>query len=108
MAEVYKGAGTQMARMAGNHAIMDEAAEKLCVAASARAARHRDTGEYSGNFKTARSKSPKGRGVTDRVVYNDHAAALPIEYGHFTEKRDGSTGVWVPGQFNLLGALYGQ
>lgn len=106
MATVYKGTGTKIARMAGRDAVMDEAAEKIRARAAANAAAHRDTGAYSGNFKVKRVKSKAG-GVTDRMVYNDHSAALAIEYGHFAKTRSGEIGEFVPGQFNLTRAVYG-
>lgn len=107
MAKVYKGTGTKIARMAGNHVVMDEAAEKIRARAAENAAAHRDTGEYSGNFKTKRVKSKAG-GVNDRMVYNDHPAAVAIEYGHFAKNAAGELGEFVPGQFNLTKAVGGQ
>ncbi|MDK8450990.1 DUF5403 family protein [Corynebacterium mastitidis] len=110
MAEVYKGTGTRIARMAGKHAVMDEAAERVRAAATRRASQDRRTGAYSSNFKTARDKSPKGKGVVDRVVYNDHPAALAIELGHFAMTTDEEgrqkEGKFVPGKFNLLGGIH--
>lgn len=107
MAQVYKGTGTRIAKMVGNSAVMDTAAESIRAKATALAGQHRDTGAYSGNFKVARHRSPAGRGVVDRVVYNDHPAACAIEFGHFAVGADGTPGKWVPGQFNLTRAVMG-
>lgn len=106
MAQVYKGTGTKIAKMVGETTAMDTAAQKVKALAVANAARHRKTGEYSGNFQTGRIRGKKG--VTDREVYNDHPASGAIEFGHFAENRDGSLGKFVPGQFNLIRALKGQ
>lgn len=106
MAKVYKGTGTKIARMAGNHVVMDEAAEKIRARAAANAAAHRDTGAYSGNFKTKRVKARSGS-VTDRMVYNDHPAAYAIEKGHWAKNAAGELGEFVPGQFNLTKAVDG-
>jgi hypothetical protein len=46
-------------------------------------------------------------GRFDREVYTEHPAAVALEFGHFAEKRDGTLGKWVPGQFNLVGAAKG-
>lgn len=102
MAQVYKGIGTKIAREVGKHSVMDATAKKIQAKALANAARHRDTGEYSGNFKT--KAIPGKKGVKDREVYNDHPAAVAIEYGHFVENPDGTLGKFVPGQFNLTRA----
>lgn len=102
MAEVYKGAGTTVAKLASRHPVMDEAAKKIQAKALALAAADRKTGEYSSNFKVARVPSRAGKGVVDRVVYNDHPKALAIELGHFTPK-----GKLVPGKFYLHRASRG-
>lgn len=107
MAKVYKGTGTKIARMAGNHVVMDEAAEKIRARAAANAAAHRDTGAYSGNFKTKRVKAKSGS-VTDRMVYNDHPANYAIEFGHYAKNAAGELGEFVPGQFNLTKAVDGE
>lgn len=106
MATVYRGVGTRMARMVGQHSVMDEAAEKIRARAAANAASHRDTGAYSSNFTVERVTAKVG-GVKDRMVVNDHPAALAIEFGHFTRARDGGVGSFVPGQLNLVRAVMG-
>lgn len=105
MAKVYDGAGKKMAKLAGNHTVMDAAAEKIRARAAANAAAHFETGEYSANFKTKRVKAKEG-GVMDRMVYNDHPAALAIEVGHRARTTRGPAR-WVPGQFNLTRAVKG-
>ena len=102
MAKVYKGAGTTVAKLVGRHPVMDEAAKKIQAKALALASADRKTGEYSGNFKVAKVPSRAGKGVVDRVVYNDHPKALAIELGHFTPK-----GKLVPGKFYLHRASRG-
>ncbi|WP_018297172.1 DUF5403 family protein [Corynebacterium lubricantis] len=105
MAEIYKGVGNIVARMASDSTALDEAAEKIRASAASNASARRDTGEYSGNFKTGKQAAPKG--VTDRIVYNDHPAAAHVEFGHFARGKDGRPGDWVPGQFNLTRAARG-
>lgn len=105
MATVYKGTGTRIARMAGRDAVMDVAAEKVRARAAANAAVHRETGEYSGNFKV-KSVRAKAGGVKDRMVYNDHPAAFAIEFGHVARTTRGPAR-FVPGQFNLTRAVKG-
>ena len=102
MAEVYKGAGTEVAKLVSRHPVMDDAAKKIQAKALALAAADRKTGEYSSNFKVAKVPSRAGKGVVDRVVYNDHPKALAIELGHFTPK-----GKLVPGKFYLHRASRG-
>lgn len=91
-----------IARMAGDHPVMDQAAEKVRAKASALAATDRKTGEYSGNFKTKKVPSRVMGIVQDRLVYNDHPDAVAIELGHFTPN-----GKYVPGKFYLHRATRG-
>lgn len=102
---IDRDAGVRIARMAGDSSVMDTAAAKVLAKARANAARHHRTGEYSDSFKVRRDSRPEGKGVVDRVVYNDHPAARIIEFGHFAECSDGRLGQWVPGQFNLVRAI---
>lgn len=104
MATVYSGTNRQIAIMAGKSSVMDEAAKKVLAKAKANAAQHHRTGQYSDNFDVAAVKARK-TSVRDRVVYNNHNAALIIEFGHFVEKEDGSLGDYIPGQFNLVRAV---
>ena len=103
MAKIYMKTGRQMAQLAAESGILDEAAAAIKTKAEAAAAQHHHTGEYSQNFKigTARGKG----GVTDRYVYNNHPAALAIEYGHFTQKKGGELGKFIPGKFILLRSI---
>ncbi|MGP9760142.1 DUF5403 family protein [Corynebacterium sp. AOP12-C2-36] len=103
MAQVYKGAGTKVAKMCGESSVMDQSAEKIRVKALANAAKHKKTGEYSQSFSTKSATGKKG--VRDRIVQGDHPASAVIEYGHFAEKADGTLGKFVPGQFNLTRAI---
>lgn len=105
MAEVYKGAGTKIAKLPGVQPVLQSAAESIKAKAEANASVHHRTGEYSSAFEV---KSVPGKnGVRDRLVENTHPASAIIEYGHFAEKMDGSLGEWVPGQFNLTRAVNG-
>lgn len=106
MAEVFKGAGTEIAEIVGRHAVMDQAAEKIRAKATANASQHRNTGAFSNNFKVEKVPAKKG-GVQDRMVVNDHRAALDVELGHFAYRADGAPGEWVAGQFNLIRAVRG-
>lgn len=98
MAEVYKWVGVGVARMAGNHQIMDEVAGRLMAAAVRRAAAHRLTGNYLGHLKV--KNVPGKKGVRDRIVEATDVAAYSIEWGHYTQ-----SGTWVPGQHILGGAI---
>lgn len=88
MASVYKKAGIEAARIAGLHPEMDAAAEKVRRSIVAEAARHSDTGAFADSFSVATDLYEK-KGVQDRVVSSDDPAALSIEYGHATPRREG-------------------
>lgn len=103
MAKIYMATGTRIARMASQSTVLDKAAESVRKKAEAIAKRSVRTGKYSGNFTTNIAPAPGG--VIDRYVYNDHPAALFVEFGHFARKADGSEGQWVPGKFPLLRAI---
>ena len=93
-------------RIAGEHAVMDEAAEKVRAKATALAAADRRTGEYSNNFKVAKVPSRIRGVVQDRVVYNDHPHAIAIEIGHEAPTTRGYAR-FVPGKYYLLKATRG-
>ncbi|MHA2787911.1 DUF5403 family protein [Corynebacterium sp. S7] len=95
MADVFDFANAVAAELAQDE--MDRVAEEMRAQAESTAAEHRDSGEFSGNFKVKK----QGK---DRYVYNDHPAAWHIEGGHFARGKDGRPGDWVPGQFNLTRA----
>ena len=105
MAEVYTGAGTKIAKLPGLQPVLPSTAESIKVKAEANAGAHRRTGKYSSAFEV--KSVPGKKGVRDRLVENTHPASAIIEYGHFAEKKDGSLGEWVPGQFNLTRAVNG-
>lgn len=99
MAEVYRSASLQAARIAGEDPAMDAAAQVVLARARAVATQHRLTGAYLTRFGTERTRGK--RGVTDRLVFNDDPGAVSIEFGHTT-----TTGRLVPGQ-HILGKAAG-
>lgn len=80
IAMVYAGTGTAAARIAGRDPEMDHQAERMKAAIEREAAPHRRTGRYSGKVKVRRLRGK--RGVSDRLVFVDHPAAVHIEWGH--------------------------
>ena len=103
VAKVFKGTGTKIAIMAGNSSVMDKFAEEIRARAHAFASERYDTGEYSHNFTVHEVPAKSDPRVKDRMVVNDHPAALAIEYGHFAGAE--LNPVWVAGQFNLTRAV---
>lgn len=101
MAEVYKSTNKRVANLPGVRAEVKKTSTELLADVRAQAATHRRTGEFSGSFKEGPAGGP------DREVYTEHPAAVALELGHFAEKRDGTLGKWVPGQFNLVKAAKG-
>lgn len=104
MAEVYKGAGTRVARMTGNHSVMDAAAGAILARAKAGAAATADTGAYGGSMSVMRT--PGQGGVTDRLVVAADKGAIHIEYGHLETGKTGKM-TWVPGKYILSRAIKG-
>lgn len=103
MAQVFKGVGTRLAKLSPIQPLLDEAADEIKAKAQANAAVRKESGEYSDAFRVRNVRGEKG--VRDRLVENTHPASAIIEYGHFAEKKDGTLGQWVPGQFNLTRAI---
>lgn len=114
MANVYKYANAVAAFLTGESEALDDAAGRIRRSAALSAAKHRNTGAYSGNFHVM-TVSDRTKRVKDRLVYNAHPESMSIELGHFAQKKkekdeetgetkpnDGTPGDWVPGQFNLL------
>lgn len=101
MANVYKYANAVAAFLTGESEALDDAAGRIRRSAALSAAKHRNTGAYSGNFHVM-TVSDRTKRVKDRLVYNAHPEAMSIELGHFAQNGDGTPGDWVPGQFNLL------
>ena len=105
MAQVYKKAALEAARLAGLDPEMDRAAEKVKRAIVAEAGKHtraesdRDTEveHFASSFSVQADYYTPSR-VMDRVVSSDHPAALSIEYGHMTRRAKGRRlRRWVPG-----------
>lgn len=97
MAQVYRIAAIEAARIAGEDAAMDAAAAKVEATVRGLAAAHNVTGNYLSGVGTERT--PGKRGVTDRLVYVDDPAAAHIEFGHLTRRGKDMQGPqeWVEG-----------
>lgn len=74
------------AKMCGESAAMDAAAEDVRAAIRREASRYVDTGSYIDAFKIQKVPGIQGygRNIEDRLVYNDDPAALPQEFGRMT------------------------
>jgi hypothetical protein len=101
MATVKANLNKMVAGLPQVQAKVAEGAAAVLAAASASASTRHRTGEFSSSFRSGKV------GRFDREVYTEHPAAVALEFGHFAEKRDGTLGKWVPGQFNLVGAAKG-
>jgi len=102
MAQVFKGAGTEAARVAGNDPEMDRVADRMADLIRATAAPHRDTGAFGESVEVHNVRGK--RGVRDRLVTVSDPDAEHIEYGHATTGPDGE-GAWVPG-LHIVGRAY--
>lgn len=99
MAQVYKGAGTAVAKLPGVQPLLDKGAREILGRARAQASRHMDTGAY---FRSLQAMAVPGKkGVMDRIVYSDDPAAIPIEFGYV------QGGKYHRGKRFLRNALYG-
>ena len=103
MAEVFKGAGTKIARLPGVQPELDKAAATVLARAKGLAAQRAKSTRYLNSLKSR--PTPGKSGVVDREVYSDDPGAIAIEFGHLATGKKGAT--WVPGQRILLNALYG-
>lgn len=100
-----KKANTVAASLCSKSGVLMPHAEAIAARATANAAAHRETGEYSNNFKVKMEPWKPGAGVRDAFAYNDHPAALAIEFGHFQTSHGRPTGAFVSGQYNLTRAV---
>lgn len=97
MAVVYRWVPRGVARMAGEHPLMDLVAAELAAEwKAASVAIGVDTGAYSGGIHVERRRR---YGVSDRLVVRENspgegADAISIEFGHY----DSRTGRYYPGQ----------
>lgn len=103
MAQVYKGAGTAVAKLPGIQPELDKAASGILARAKARAAAHVDEGNYLASLQVR--SVPGRKGVRDRLVESTHPASVAIEYGHWHDTKKGK--IFVPGQYILKGAIKG-
>ena len=103
MAQIFKNAGTKIARLPGVQPTLDAAAAKILANATALASAHIKTTSYVNSLKVqpARGRS----GVMDRLVIATDPAAVHIEYGHLQRSKTGGT--WVPGQYILTRSIRG-
>ena len=99
MAQVFKGAGTKIAKLPGVQPVLDTAAAGVLARATANASAHVDTGEYLSKLHVQPVRGKKG--VRDRLVVAGHPAAISIEYGHLSRNRS----TFVPGQYILTRAI---
>ncbi len=100
MAQVYKTAGIIGARLAGESAAMDEAADELQRLARAEAAQHADTEHFQNSIESNRTRGKNG--VIDRLVVATDPGAESIEFGHLSE---GKEPVWVAGKHSMRNAM---
>jgi hypothetical protein len=98
VAQVYRIAGIEAARIAGDSAEMDAVADRLVLLAKSAAAEHNDSGTFS---RSIRKRNVRGkRGVRDRVVEATDPLAAIKEFGHVI-RRDGDDIGYVPGQHSM-------
>ncbi|QGJ94142.1 hypothetical protein QEH32_gp10 [Corynebacterium phage EmiRose] len=98
MAQVYKGAGTKIAKLPGVQAALSTASGEVLARAQAAASEHVETGGYLSSLEVI--SVPGKKGVTDRMVVANHPASVAIELGHRTK-----SGKVVPGQHILNKAI---
>ena len=99
---IYADTSIRMARYAGLHPVMDEAAQRVLSRAVVNATTHIDTSAYIRSLYWAPVRGR--RGVMDREVGSTDPGALAIEYGHAAALGRGKEGPrrWVEGQ-HILG-----
>ncbi len=95
MAQVYKSAGIEAARIAGESVVMDSTAASIAAKARSNAQGH---GSLSSRISAERARGK--RGVTDRIVALDHPEAENIEFGHINARN----GEWVKGLWVMRNA----
>ncbi|GAA1051373.1 DUF5403 family protein [Arthrobacter russicus] len=98
MANVYRGLGTQVAKMPELQPSLDAAALKVLALVTAQAGQHAKTGDYVRGLKIENVRGKKG--VRDRLVVATDPNSISIELGHLTRPLgEGVAGPrrWVPG-----------
>lgn len=98
MAQVFRSAAIDAARIVGESRELTTAAEEVAVEVRSRAAATADTGRFASSIDVATDAGP--RGVLDRVVVSDDPGAIAIEYGWTTP-----AGRRVPGQHAFTDTL---
>ncbi len=95
MGQVYRNAGIEAARIAGNSPQMDATAQRTRGAILGVLASHNKTGHYASGVHTS---NVRGRnGVRDRLVEVTDPNALSIEYGHWWITPLGIKVKWIKG-----------
>lgn len=104
MAQVYKGAGTKVAKLPGIQPLLDKAAARIKAAAVSNISSTSagSTGAYASSLEVRKVRGKKG--VMDRLVVANDSGAIHIEYGHL-EGGQGGSPTWVPGKFPLTNAI---
>lgn len=97
MAQVFRNAPTEAARLVGASPAMDQVAAEVAAEVRAGWAAARDTGAIAASVSV--ESTPGKRGVTDRLVSSDAPGVLSAEFGHLTRLGKGTEGPrrWVPG-----------
>lgn len=106
MAQVFKGAGTKVAKLPGIQPLLDKQAARIKAAAASNisSSSARSTGAYASSLEVRKVRGKKG--VMDRLVVANDPGAIHIEYGHLEGGEDGAP-TWVPGKFPLTRAIRG-
>ncbi len=91
MAELYKNAGIEAARMVGISDAMDDLADHTAAKIRAIASAHADTGAFAESIRVEKKMGEDG--VLDRLVSSEVEGIMAIEFGH----HEGDT--FVPGKF---------
>ena len=104
VAEVYKYAGLEAAKIAGQSPEMDRVANELARLVRSEAAKHRRSGDFSDNILVRKVRGR--RGVMDREVVADDPLAAVKEFGHvIRNEKNGPELGHVKGQFNMANAI---
>ena len=104
MADVYPIAGITAAKIAGDSAEMDIVSAGLAGLARAEAAKHNDSGKFSGSIRVRKVRGK--RGVNDRLIEATDPLAAVKEFGHAVQnEKDGPVLGYVKGQHSMGNAI---
>lgn len=90
MAQIYREAAIDAARIAGDDPEMDRVAQMVAADVRAEWGGHRRSGAIAGSIQTGRTAGK--RGVSDREVFSTADGVLSAEFGHVA-----ANGRYVPG-----------